>query len=421
VVSSVKSTGNFQALADEKIVIPPVTREEAAAPALPSLQEQQALKEAFAAVNQVIAKQDFTPLSQVEKVENITGAYEPPKESKPREFEPKESKPREFEAKESKPRVSASKEHKPRELEPKESKPREAVIKKSEPREMPHREVVPESLGKGAARESFSEEQQTFFKMVYKVLMEQEVSEIYINQLLDDMERASKSTDGLQFLIANTYQKMILKLGKLQPIVLAKKRPKVVFFIGPTGVGKTTTIAKIASKFKLEQEKKVALLTADTYRIAAAEQLRTYANILDIPLSVVYTPEDIGREVEAVADCDLILVDTAGFSHKNDSQREDMQTLLESLPEEYERDIYLVLSATTKYKDLVEITDSYQAYCRFALIFTKLDETGAYGNIYNIRMHTQAPLSYITTGQNVPDDMEEVDTQKLVKQLLGGK
>jgi flagellar biosynthesis protein FlhF len=135
----------------------------------------------------------------------------------------------------------------------------------------------------------------------------------------------------------------------------------------------------------------------------------------------VYTPEDIGREVEAVADCDLILVDTAGFSHKNDSQREDMQTLLESLPEEYERDIYLVLSATTKYKDLVEITDSYQAYCRFALIFTKLDETGAYGNIYNIRMHTQAPLSYITTGQNVPDDMEEVDTQKLVKQLLGGK
>jgi flagellar biosynthesis protein FlhF len=257
--------------------------------------------------------------------------------------------------------------------------------------------------------------------MVYKVLLENEVSEVYINQLMEDMERASHSTDGLQFLISNTYQKMILKLGQPRPISLSEKRPKVAFFIGPTGVGKTTTIAKIASKFKVEHEKKVALLTADTYRIAAAEQLRTYANILDTPLTIVYAPEDISREIEKFRDYDLVLVDTAGFSHKNDVQREDMKRLLENLSEEYEREVFLVLSATTKYKDLLEITDIYQEFCQFSLIFTKLDETSAYGNIYNIRMRTQAALSYVTTGQNVPDDIEEVDTQKLVKQLLGGK
>ena len=238
---------------------------------------------------------------------------------------------------------------------------------------------------------------------------------------MDDVEKVSHSTNGLDYLISNVYQKMILKLGQPDVISLSKSKPKVVFFIGPTGVGKTTTIAKIASKFKIEQEKKVALLTADTYRIAAAEQLRTYADILNTPLSIVYTPEDIAKEIEKLHEYDLILVDTAGFSHKNDAQREDMKTLLSSLPDTYERQIYLVLSSTTKYKDLIEITETYQNFCEYSLIFTKLDETRAYGNILNMKLKTGAPISYVTTGQNVPDDIEVVDTQKLVKQLLGGK
>ena len=137
--------------------------------------------------------------------------------------------------------------------------------------------------------------------------------------------------------------------------------------------------------------------------------------------SIIYTPEDIGKEIEKFADYDLVLVDTAGFSHKNDGQREDMKRLLKNLPAQYERQIYLVLSATTKYKDLIEITDIYDEFCDFHLIFTKLDETSAYGNILNIKLHTGAQLSYVTTGQNVPDDIEVVDTQKLVKLLLGGR
>lgn len=264
-------------------------------------------------------------------------------------------------------------------------------------------------------------ENHAFYRMLYKVLLDNEVDECYINQIMEDVERVSHSTNGLDYLISNVYQKMILKLGQPEVISLTKKRPKVVFFIGPTGVGKTTTIAKIASKFKIEQEKRVALLTADTYRIAAAEQLRTYANILDTPLSIVYTPEDIGKEIDKLKDYDLILVDTAGFSHKNESQRQDMDILLHCLPQEYERQVYLVLSSTTKYKDLIEITDTYKNFCDFSLIFTKLDETGAYGNIFNIKLKTGAAISYLTTGQNVPDDIEVVNTQKLVKQLLGGK
>ncbi len=264
-------------------------------------------------------------------------------------------------------------------------------------------------------------EHQAIYKMIYKMLLDNEVDEVYINQFMEDIDKMSHSTNGLDYLISNIYQKMILKLGQPEVISLSAKKPKVVFFIGPTGVGKTTTIAKIASKFKVEQDKKVALLTADTYRIAAAEQLRTYANILETPLSIIYSPEEVGKEIAKFEDCDLILVDTAGFSHKNDAQRGDMKKLLASLPEQYERQVYLVLSSTTKYKDLIEITDCYADFCDYNLIFTKLDETGDYGNILNIKLRTGAAISYVTTGQNVPDDIEVVDTQKLVKQLLGGK
>ena len=179
--------------------------------------------------------------------------------------------------------------------------------------------------------DSFDEQQesQQFFKMLYKILLENEVDEIYINQILDDMERISHSTDGLQYMISNAYQKMILKMGQPKTVEISKNKPKVVFFIGPTGVGKTTTIAKIASKFKLEEDRNVALLTADTYRIAATDQLKNYADILGIPMSIVYSPMDIAKEIEKYNSYDVVFVDTAGFSHKNDEQRGDMALLID--------------------------------------------------------------------------------------------
>ena len=260
-----------------------------------------------------------------------------------------------------------------------------------------------------------------FIKMLYRTLLENDVNEKYVNQVMDEAEKIMHNGSSVDYILSSVYQKMVLKLGQPDTIALNGKKPKIIFFIGPTGVGKTTTIAKIASRYKVEFEKRVAFLTADTYRIAATEQLRIYANILDAPMSIIYTDEEMNAAIERVSDYDLIFVDTAGFSHRNEAQCQDMRRLIEGLEGKYEREVYLVLSATTKYKDLLEIADIYKEIADYKLIFTKLDETTTFGNMLNIKLYSGAPLSYMTTGQNVPDDIEEFDTQKIVKQLLGGR
>lgn len=263
-------------------------------------------------------------------------------------------------------------------------------------------------------------EVEMYTKLVYNKLLEQEIDEKYANQIIDEIDKSIKQDAGLDYVLSTVYQKMILKLGESKPITLDGKQPKVVFFIGPTGVGKTTTIAKIASKFTLEEKKKVAMLTADTYRIAATQQLETYAKILNIPFKIIYTPEEIEKSVEEYSDYDLIVVDTAGHSHQNEQQLSDIKKLLDSVGDEEQKEIYLVLSATTKYKDMLSIADSYQGVEGFKLIFTKLDETTCLGSILNLKLYTEADLSYLTCGQNVPDDIEKLDAQRVVKQLLGG-
>ena len=242
----------------------------------------------------------------------------------------------------------------------------------------------------------------------------------YANQILDELEKISNKGNNIDYILSHIYQKLILKFGQPKPIELNDAKPKVAFFIGPTGVGKTTTIAKIASRYKVDEGKKVAFLTADTYRIAATEQLRTYANILDMPLTIVYSTEEIKDAVDNLSDFDLVLVDTAGFSHKNAAQCEDVKNLISGLSDDYETEVYLVLSATTKYRDLQDMCNIYQTFADYKLIFTKLDETSCYGNLLNIHLYSGANLSYATYGQNVPDDIEVFDTQKIVKKLLGG-
>ncbi|MBP5198009.1 MAG: flagellar biosynthesis protein FlhF, partial [Lachnospiraceae bacterium] len=185
--------------------------------------------------------------------------------------------------------------------------------------------------------------------------------------------------------------------------------------------GKTTTIAKVASSYSVEEKKKIALLTADTYRIAAAEQLRTYANILEVPFRVVYTSEDMKNAISDFKDYDYIFVDTAGHSHQNADQLGNMKELLDAAKEVADTEIFLVLSATTKYRDLLKIADTYKSITDYRLIFTKLDETSCVGNLLNIKLFTDAAISYVTYGQNVPDDIEAFNAQKTVKQLLGGK
>lgn len=274
---------------------------------------------------------------------------------------------------------------------------------------------------KAPEKDEISEETMSFIKLLYNTLIENEVDEIYVNQLTDEVEKISKPGLPFDFALANVYQKMVLKFGKSEPIVMDKPGPRAEIFIGPTGVGKTTTIAKLASELSVTQKKKVALLTVDTYRIAAAEQLRTYASILEIPFRVIYSVEEMKQAAEDFKDYDFIMVDTAGHSLHNEELKQGVESFIRTLEDIMECENFLVLSATTKYRDLIEIADAYSEMVAYRLIFTKMDETGAKGNLYNVRMHTGAPVAYITNGQNVPDDIAVFDAQRIVKNLLGGK
>ena len=260
-----------------------------------------------------------------------------------------------------------------------------------------------------------------FMKLLYQTMLDNEVDDKYAKQVIEEIEKINKPNAPFDYALSNTYQKLILKFGKASGISPSEKGVKVIFFIGPTGVGKTTTIAKIASRFHVDEKKKVALLTADTYRIAAAEQLRTYANILEVPFQVIYTVEEIERALTDFKDYDYILVDTAGHSHQNTTQKENMSKFIHSVDGLAEKEVFLVLSATTKYRDLISIADAYKEMADYKLIFTKLDETTTLGNLLNLKLYTGSPLSYVTCGQNVPDDIEDFNPQKTVKRLLGGK
>ncbi len=272
-----------------------------------------------------------------------------------------------------------------------------------------------------AEEEKEETETDKFMHLLHNTMLANEVDEKYAREIMDEIELINKPNIPFDYALANIYQKMILKFGKPSGIEPASNGIKLVFFIGPTGVGKTTTIAKIASKFRVDEKKKVALLTADTYRIAAAEQLRTYANILEVPFRVIYTVEEINKALDDFRDYDYILIDTAGHSHQNTTQKDNMRNIIHSVDDRVESEVHLVLSATTKYKDLISIADSYKEMADYKLIFTKLDETTTLGNLLNLRLYTGASLSYVTCGQNVPDDIEDFNPQKTVKRLLGGK
>jgi flagellar biosynthesis protein FlhF len=191
---------------------------------------------------------------------------------------------------------------------------------------------------------------------------------------------------------------------------------RIIAFAGPTGVGKTTTLAKLAAHLVLQQRKRVALITADTYRIAAVEQLRTYSEIIGVPLSVVYEPAEVAQALALYQDRDLVLVDTAGRSPRNTAHMAELKAYLEALaPQE----TYLFLSLTSAYRDAQSVVDSYLPLGFDRFLFTKWDEAVAPGLIYNVAHKYKRPLSYVTTGQNVPEDIEVADPTSIIRAILG--
>ena len=189
-----------------------------------------------------------------------------------------------------------------------------------------------------------------------------------------------------------------------------------VVLVGPTGVGKTTTIAKLAGRLALSEKKKVGLITIDTYRIGAIEQLKTYAEIMNIPFKVVITIKEMEDAIESMKDCDVILIDTTGRSSKNTMQISELRAFVQKAEPDY---INMVISATTKNKDIKSILKGYSELEYESIIITKLDETTVYGSIYNISRNANKPVSFITIGQNVPDDIKVSTKEELTRFILG--
>ena len=198
-------------------------------------------------------------------------------------------------------------------------------------------------------------------------------------------------------------------------IKLNRHGVRIAALLGTTGVGKTTTLAKVAAKFVLEQKTDVALITADTYRISAVEQLKTYSDILELPLEIVYNPTELASAIERHRDKDLILIDTAGRSQHNDYQMRELEEFLRVNPR---IEKHLVISATTKFTDAKHIMSKFAKVEPDRIIFTKVDETASLGMIINLLRDKKFSLSYITTGQSVPDDIDPANSDVLANLLL---
>ena len=247
-------------------------------------------------------------------------------------------------------------------------------------------------------------------------MQSQEVTEKIIQDMIAKLNGTEILAPSSSVKAANALEKYIRKAIRVaNGITLYSNKPKVVALIGPTGVGKTTTLAKIAAKFVLEQGARVALITADTYRISAVEQLKTYSDILGLPLEIVYNPEALRKAIEKHKDKQLILIDTAGRSQYNEYQMKELSGLL-SIDADIEK--HLVMSATTKTSDGVELLENFSICQPDRVIFTKVDETGTHGIILNILHRRKVALSYITNGQSVPDDIEPASVERLAELLL---
>jgi flagellar biosynthesis protein FlhF len=201
-----------------------------------------------------------------------------------------------------------------------------------------------------------------------------------------------------------------------EPIAPKPGRRRVVALVGATGVGKTTTIAKLAANFRLRSGIKLGLVTVDTYRVAAVEQLRTYAEIIDLPMKVVTNPLEMRRALDELSGLDLVLIDTAGRSPKDELQIQELKSLL---AEAQVDEVHLVLSMTSSRQSLEAAVDKFKAAGTTAVILTKLDEASGMGAVLSLARRVELPISYLTAGQAVPDDIEPAHPRRIARLILG--
>lgn len=255
----------------------------------------------------------------------------------------------------------------------------------------------------GKSEKSYADENSSLVKFFKDLDLEEEFIEEIIKKV-GNLEENLEEREKIKRVIEDTIDVRVNSVGK------------VTVLVGPTGVGKTTTIAKLAGKLSLIDKKKVGLITIDTYRIGAVEQLKTYADIMNIPFKVVFSIKDMEKAIIDLDYCDVILVDTTGRSSKNMMQISELRAFIEKIKE---KSVHLVISASTKNKDIETIVKGYSILEYENIIITKLDETSIYGSILTILDKGKNPISFITTGQDVPDDIKEGNKEEIAKIVLG--
>lgn len=258
----------------------------------------------------------------------------------------------------------------------------------------------------------------TTLQLMDKLLKEQEIEpaiqESILNSLLEKwyVEGANASIEQVYSWLE---KEMINRISNISFGGLSFSK-KYINVVGPTGVGKTTTLAKIAAECVITHKKKVAFITTDTYRIAAIDQLKTYAKILNVPLEVCYTIDDFKKAVQTFSDFDLVLIDTAGRNFRNKQYVDDLKKVIDF---DHDMETYLVLSLTSKQRDMEDIFTQFSSIEIDKFIFTKADETSSYGAMYNMITKYNKGVAYMTNGQNVPDDMVAVNPNSIAKSIIG--
>ncbi|MEX0712127.1 MAG: flagellar biosynthesis protein FlhF [Pirellulales bacterium] len=253
---------------------------------------------------------------------------------------------------------------------------------------------------------------------LYTDLIDAEVAEELARELVERVRTDAPGTElGDLVLIKARIARLIEdEIAVAGPIRCTPGQRRLVALVGPTGVGKTTTIAKLAAHYRLRERLRVGLITVDTYRIAAVEQLRTYADIIDLPMKVVSTPREMRQAVETMAGLDLVLLDTAGRSPKDEVKLQELKAFLTEAAAD---EVHLVLSSVASAGALERTAARFASVGTTALVLTKLDEATGLGNLLPLLRSSKLPLSYLTDGQNVPDDIAAADPHRLARIVLG--
>lgn len=289
-----------------------------------------------------------------------------------------------------------------------ENKNREILELRQEIRELKDAVRTITSPAPAAAAGNFS----GVWAMLYKRLIEAEIKPLIAEDLIKEMKEKSGADQRVEKNFISVLRNHFTVSGPI-----AEKQtdgPCVIAFVGPTGAGKTTSLAKLAAHYCLEREKRVSIVTADTYRIAAIEQIRAFADIVNIGLQVVFSSEEVEDALRTCEHDDFVFVDTAGRSQRNTEHMRELDQLLKAISP---HETHLVLSATTKDSDLLDVISRYRDYGVGRLLFTKLDETVQVGNIFNVSYKTELPVSFFSVGQSVPDDIELAQASRFVQLL----